>query len=202
MLKIGLTGGIGSGKSTVGEVFRALGIPVYIADDAARKLMQENDVLITKITGLLGQEAYAGGSLNRSYIAGIVFKDKGKLEALNALVHPFVNEDFITWAEAQDHAPYLMKEAAILFESGAAKQMDFTVFVSASMETRIGRVMNRDGVTSDQVRSRIGNQMDDETKEKLADFVINNEIGSMILPQIVDLHNHFLKLAENHGKIC
>ena len=194
MLKVGLTGGIGSGKTLAGSVFRALGVPVYLADDEAKRLMQSQPELISSVRKLFGPRAYVDRKLNREYIGGIVFNDHDMLKQLNALVHPAVQADFEQWSKKNTDKPYVIEEAALLFEAGAAKQMDYTVFVRAGIETRIERVINRDHVSREHVLSRIRNQMDAAEKEKWADFVIINEIGSMILPQIVDLHQKLLNL--------
>ena len=194
MLRIGLTGGIGSGKTTVCNVFRELGVSVYDADNEAKRLMESDAGLIRLITNLLGPNAYHKERLNRKFIGEVVFSDKEKLEALNAIVHPAVQQDFDKWSMDKSNEPYVIEEAAILFESGGAASMDYTIFVKADIKTRIDRVVERDHVSDDQVRARIDSQMDDRKKEELSDFIINNEINSMILPQIVDLHNKFLKL--------
>jgi dephospho-CoA kinase len=194
MLKIGLTGGIGSGKTYISGVFRELGIPVYHADAEAKRIMENDPAVRRLIKSLLGPESYINGKLNREYIGQVVFSDKKKLEALNSIVHPAVQQDFNNWSQDHSEQPYIIKEAAILFEAGGAEEMDHTIFVKANIETRIARVVERDQVSELMVMDRIDKQMDDHEKEKLADFVINNEIGSMILPQIVDLHNKFLKI--------
>ena len=193
MLKIGLTGGIGSGKTYISGVFRELGIPVYNADAEAKRIMENDPAVGRLVQSLLGQESYIEGKLNRKYVSQVVFSDKKKLERLSSIVHPAVRQDFNKWALDHSDQPYVIKEAAILFEAGGAEEMDHIIFVKANTETRIARVVERDQVSEKMVRDRIGNQMDDIEKEKLADFIINNEIGSMILPQIVDLHNVFLK---------
>jgi dephospho-CoA kinase len=194
MLKIGLTGGIGSGKTYISGVFRELGIPVYHADAEAKRIMENDPAVRRLIKSLLGPDSYINGKLNREYIGQVVFSDKKKLEALNSIVHPAVQQDFNNWSQDHSEQPYIIKEAAILFEAGGAEEMDHTIFVKAKIETRIARVVERDQVSELMVMDRIDKQMDDHEKEKLADFVINNEIGSMILPQIVDLHNKFLKI--------
>lgn len=194
MLKIGLTGGIGSGKTLVSSVFKELGISVYNADTEAKRLMEADSGIIRRIKSLLGPQSYQNGKLNRKFISDVVFFDNVKLESLNAIVHPAVRQDFERWVVEKASEPYVIKEAAILFESGGVETLDYTIFVKADMNTRIGRVVERDHVTAGQVRSRMDHQMDDQEKERLADYIINNEIGSMILPQIVDLHNKFLKL--------
>lgn len=194
MLKIGLTGGIGSGKTLVSSVFSELGVPVYAADQAARRLMENEQAVMQAVQDLLGEQAYSEGRLNRDFVAGKVFNDGELLDRLNRIVHPAVRKDFDLWTRGHTTHPYVLEEAAILFESGGAAMMDYTIFVKAEEATRITRVMERDQVSEKQVRQRMEQQMDDREKEKLADFVIYNENDSMILPQIVDLHNKFLKL--------
>lgn len=194
MLKVGLTGGIGSGKTLVSSVFKELGISVYNADTEAKRLMETDPDITRLINSFLGPKSYQKGKLNRKFISDVVFSDKVKLETLNSIVHPAVRQDFEKWVLDKANEPYVLKEAAILFESGGAETVDYTIFVKADMNTRIKRVVERDHVSAEQVRRRMNHQMDDQEKEKLADFIINNEIGSMILPQIVDLHNKFFKL--------
>ncbi|MDF1571324.1 MAG: dephospho-CoA kinase [Bacteroidales bacterium] len=194
MLKIGLTGGIGSGKTLVGSVFQELGVPVYEADKEARRLMESDATVIAGVKGLFGEAAYAGGTLNRSYLADKVFGDDDLLTRLNDIVHPAVRKDFDRWTRRHATHAYVMEEAAILFESGGAAAMDFTVFVKAEASVRINRVMERDQVTEAEVRKRMERQMNDQQKELLSDFVIYNDNDRMILPQIVDLHNKFSKL--------
>ncbi len=194
MLRIGLTGGIGSGKTYISGIFRELGTPVYNADSEARRIMDTDPEVRRLVQNLLGSEAYNGEGLNSKYVAHVVFSDKEKLQRLNSIVHPVVRQDFNKWTLEYTNQPYVIMEAAILFESGGDRELDHIVFVKANIETRIGRVIERDNVSGEMVRARVVNQMDDAEKEKRADFVIINEIGSMILPQIVDLHNSFSKV--------
>jgi len=194
MIKIGLTGGIGSGKTTVCRVFRAMDVPVYEADKEARRLMESDEQIIHSIGTAFGSRAYLEGKLNRAYISELVFKDKALLSKLNAIVHPVVHQDFHTWSLNFSTEAYLIEEAAILFESGGAKKMDYTIFVQSNVQTRIERVMARDNTREEEVKERMNSQMNDIEKQNMADFIIFNEIGSMILPQIVDLHNRFLEL--------
>ncbi|MCF8226651.1 MAG: dephospho-CoA kinase [Bacteroidales bacterium] len=194
MLKIGLTGGIGSGKTYVSNVFRGLGIPVFEADKKARELMENLPELKESIKGLFGDRAYTNGNLNRKYISSLVFNDSSLLDHLNAIVHPVVKDHFIKWSvKYQDDCPYVIEEAALLFESGSAKLMHYNIFVKASLPCRIRRVMERDHVSRDEVLARIKRQMNDNEKEKLSDFIIYNDNEQMIVRQIVDLHNTFLK---------
>ncbi len=150
--------------------------------------MESNKKIIRAVTDLFGDEAYLEGILNRKYIGGVVFKDRIMLTQLNNIVHPVVHEDFCNWSLKFKSKPYVIEEAAVLFESGAAKKMDYTIFVKANVKVRVQRVMLRDELSDDDVRARIENQLDDNEKQKLADFTICNENNSMILPQIVDLH--------------
>ncbi|WP_282090324.1 dephospho-CoA kinase [Aquimarina algiphila] len=170
---VGLTGGIGSGKSTVAKMFEKLGIPIYISDDEAKKLMNEDDDVKKKIIALLGENSYVDEMLNRGYIANIVFNDPLKLEKLNAIVHPAVAKHFDSWKSLQDSV-YVIKEAAILFENGGHTQCDYTILVSVPSEIRIQRVLKRDNITKEQVLSRMNNQWEDAKKIPLADFVIYN----------------------------
>ena len=189
---MGVTGGIGSGKTLVCSVFEKIGIPVYDADSRARTLMNEESGLVAEIRDLLGPEAYHEGSLNREYVAGRVFRDPDLLDRLNGIVHPAVRDDYLRWVEDQPGEPYVIEEAAILFESGAHRFMDLTVLVYAPENLRIRRVMERDGVREEEVRMRMRRQMDENKKRKLADEMINNDGTEMLLPQIIRLHQHIL----------
>lgn len=189
MLKVGITGGIGSGKTTVCKIFEALGIPVYYADDRAKSLMQTVPELITAIKNLFGSEAYdPDGSLNRQYIASIAFNDPDKLQKLNRLVHPVVLKDGLSWHFSQSNVPYTIKEAALLIESGSYRQLDKLIVVTAPVEIRIRRVMVRDKVSENAVLERIHHQMPEEEKTKLADFVIVNDGTRSIVRQVWQIH--------------
>lgn len=192
MLKIGLTGGIGSGKSYISKIFKTLDVPVYDSDMGAKRLMVESVALKKGIIALFGDEAYNGAELNRRYISDRVFTDKKLLSDLNAIVHPAVHKDFLTWSSSQKEKPYVIKEAAILFETGGYKLLDKNILVVADEQIRVKRVVERDSVSEKSVRDRINNQMSDEEKIKYADFVIYNNNDSMILQQIVDLHHQIL----------
>lgn len=194
MLKIGLTGGMGSGKTTVSKIFSVLGIPVFYADEAAKAIMNENAALKEGIINLFGKEAYTNNILNRKYISGIVFKDKFKLEQLNALVHPITIAAADEWANAQSSA-YIIKEAALMFESPAAANLDYVIGVYAPQHLRLQRVMNRDNVSREAVLARMNNQLDETIKMKLCDFVIVNDEQTAVLPQVLDLHKKFLEMA-------
>ena len=170
---IGITGGIGSGKSKVAGYFSELGIPCYTADDRAKYLMNTDAALKESIVHHFGSECYMDNTLNRSYIADIIFKDKTALAKLNALVHPVVGQDFLNWVEKQN-TPYVIKEAAILFESGGAKSCDSIILVTAPKKIRIERVLARDNTTVEAIKDRMSKQWSDSQKTPLADYHIEN----------------------------
>jgi len=195
MRKVGITGGIGSGKTTVCRVFEWLGIPVYYADDRAKWLMTHDPALRENITALLGKTAYLDdGSLNRAHIAAIVFQDAEKLEQLNHLVHPAIHRDGALWHEAQN-APYTLREAALLYESGGFRLMEQMIVVSAPEELRIRRVMARDQLERAAVEARVAKQWPEERKVALADFVIYNDGQTPLLPQILEVHRSLLSFS-------
>lgn len=196
MLKIGITGNIGGGKTTVSKVFEVLGIPVFYADDAAKNVMTTDAELISGLKTTFGEEAYFDdGALNRKYIAGIVFNDEIQLAKLNAMVHPAVFRAFDTWVAQATGAPYVMKEAALLFESSSYKMCDKTIMVTAPLELRIKRVMQRDGFTREEILSRNARQLSEEKKIELADFVIRNDDTELVIPQVLKLHEEFLSIS-------
>jgi dephospho-CoA kinase len=198
MLRIGLTGGIGSGKTTVAKIFLALGIPVYFADDAAKRLMSADAELKKLIIQHFGEAAYQQGQPNRKFLAGIVFNDPKKLELLNSLVHPATIQDAERWIQQQT-SPYIIKEAALLFESGADKHLDHIIGVYAPEDLRIKRVMERDGLSSEEIRKRIRRQMNEDEKMKRCDIIIHNNETEPVLPQVLKLHEKFMKAdAVNH----
>lgn len=194
MMRVGLTGGIGSGKSTVAGYFRDLGIPVYDSDTRARQLMEGQPSLRKDIEALLGPGAYLDGRLNRPYIAERVFGNPTLLAALNALVHPVVRRDFQQWSQ-QQHAPYVLQEAAVLFENGGYRQLDRTILVTAPETTRLRRVMKRDQASREAVQARMKNQWDDLKKIPLADFVIENSRREKARSQAREIHRKLLKLC-------
>ncbi|WP_127020814.1 dephospho-CoA kinase [Flagellimonas beolgyonensis] len=173
MMLVGLTGGIGSGKSTVAQIFRDLGVPVYDSDKEAKSLMVNSPELKSAIIDLLGDNAYTGKTLNRSYIAELVFKDVRLLQKLNKIVHPAVRQHFLKWANEQS-APYVIQETALIFENGVQDNYSATILVTAPLEMRLKRVMERDGVGKQVVLERMKNQMDDNQKIDLAQFCIEN----------------------------
>jgi dephospho-CoA kinase len=189
MLKIGITGGIGSGKTTVCKIFETLGIPVYYADDRAKMLMLQDKHLIEGIKSLFGDQAYlADGALNRQHIAKIAFNDSSKLEQLNALVHPAVFKDGNKWADMQKNVPYTLKEAALIFEGGGHQFLDKVITVFAPKAVRIERVLKRDNTTRAEIEARIEKQMPDEEKVKMADFVIYNDGEQSLVEQVLAIH--------------
>ena len=194
MLKIGLTGGMGSGKTIVSRIFSVLGVPVFYADDAAKTVMNEDAELKQKIMSLFGADAYMEDQLNRKYISSIVFNDPFKLEQLNALVHPVTIAAADKWMQQQT-APYVIKEAALMFEAGAAAHLDYVIGVFAPQSMRIQRAMQRDGITREEALARINNQVDDNIKMKLCDFVIVNDEQQSVLSQVLNLHEKFLAMA-------
>jgi len=196
MLRVGLTGGIGSGKSTVATIFEVLGIPVSFADLEAKRVMNEDPVLKTQITAQFGPDAYAGGTLNRPWLAAQVFTDPAKLEILNSLVHPATIREGERWMRSvSGQAPYAIREAALIFETRSAGHLDFIIGVYAPSTLRIHRTMQRDHSTREAVLQRMHNQIDEEIKMRLCDAVIQNDGGQAILPQVLALHERLLTLA-------
>jgi len=196
MLKIGLTGNIGSGKTTVSKIFEVLGIPVFYADDAAKSVMVNDKLLISEIKATFGDEAYFDdGTLNRKYIASIVFNNDAQLAKLNSIVHPATFRAFDAWVKNITDAPYVLKEAALLFESDSYKMCDYNIMVQAPLEMRIQRVMQRDSLSRAEIESRNAHQFTEEKKTQLADFIISNDDTELVIPQVLKLHNHLLSLA-------
>ena len=195
MLKIGITGGIGTGKSTICEIFALLGIPVYNADKAAKRLMATNEGLKKQLIATFGTAAFTStGDLDTTYLANKVFTDEKALKQLNALVHPSVLADFEQWC-SQQHAPYVLKEAALLIESGSYKQCDYTILVESPLARRIQRLQSRDNSSEAQIRARIANQLPEEEKAKVANYLLLNDEKHLLIPQILALHMQFLKAS-------
>lgn len=194
-LRVGITGGIGSGKTTVCRIFESLGIPVYYADDWAKWLINNDKNLKKGIVEILGARAYTPeGAYNRPFVAKIVFENKDKLAALNALVHPAVECHSRDWHDEQAALgmPYTLKEAALMIESGSDQFLDFLIVVTAPEPLRVQRVMQRDGVSVEQVRARMANQIPEIEKVKLADFVVVNDGEQMLIPQVWQIHHSIL----------
>lgn len=187
MKVVGLTGGIGSGKTTVAKMFEKLGVPIYIADDEAKGLMNRSKIIKRKLIELFGEQAYTKNVLNREFIASRIFEDKALLASMNAIVHPKVGQHFKRWIKKQN-APYIIKEAAIIFEIGKEKDYDSIIVVTADQSDRISRILDREGMTKTKALSIIKNQLSDEEKIKRADFVIvNNDLNDTYL-QVVKIH--------------
>ena len=188
MLKIGLTGSIGSGKSTIARFFEVLGVPVYIADIEAKKILNEPDVIL-EVVALAGESVLsADGQVDRKVLAGKVFTDPKMLQKLNGIIHPRVRAHFKVWLEAHSDHDYIIQEAAILFESGAYKNFDKIVVVAAPLEERIARVMLRDGLKREDVMVRVENQLPQDEKIKMADFVIHNSDRDQAMHQALEIH--------------
>lgn len=192
MIIVGLTGGIGSGKTTVAKAFNTLGIPVYIADEEAKKLMRRSKVIKRKLIQLFGDKAYVNGELNRTFIAGIIFNDKTYLGKMNAIIHPRVAKHFEKWALKQD-AAYLIKEVAILFENGGHKDCDFVITVKAPKSIRIERLLKRDNTTKEKIEAIMKNQWTDSEKVKLSNFVIDNITLQKTQEQVLKIHNEIIE---------
>ena len=192
---VGLTGGIGSGKSTVAKMFKKLGVPVYNSDKKAKKLMKSSKKLRAAIKALLGDDAYDGKKLNKAYIAGKIFQDKSLLNKLNGIVHPLIREDFISWAKKQE-APYVIQEAAIIFENGLHEFYDKIILVTAPEKVRLKRVLERNGGASKaDILARMGNQWQDARKIELSDHVIDNLILEDTILKVKEVH----RLLLNHS---
>lgn len=201
LLRVGLTGGIGSGKSTVAHIFEVLGVPVYYADEAAKRLYDEDETLKKAVIAAFGEATYRDDKLDRAHLAGIVFGDPEKLARLNAIVHPATIADAERWM-ARQTTPYAVKEAALIFESSAAAGLDKVIGVTAPEAMRVRRVMERDGVTEEEVRKRMRNQMDEEEKMRLCDYVIFNDESRLLIPQVLSIHDALSLLAQKslaHG---
>ena len=198
MLKVGITGGIGSGKSTITSLFHDLGVPIYNSDERAKWLLSNDVDLMDQIKILFGQESYSNNKLNRAHIANIVFQDNDMLKQLNAIVHPLVKIDFENWLLLQKKEPLVIKEAAILIESGAYKELDVLIVVLADKKTRITRVINRDNVSKEDVEKRIETQISDSERLKFANFSVdNNKDQSNLKMQVGELYKQLLSYPKN-----
>jgi len=192
MLKIGITGGIGAGKSTVAGIFKVLGVPVFDADATAKNILNTNPVLRDQIAATFGSESYKNGLLDKKYLATLVFNNPDELAKLNALVHPATIAAADKWASRFLDRPYIIKEAALLFEAGTNVGLDYIIGVTAPVELRIKRVMDRDQVSREEVLSRMQHQLDDTEKMKRCNFVIDNSDASLVIPQVLALHAKFI----------
>ncbi|WP_242205023.1 dephospho-CoA kinase [Aestuariivivens insulae] len=192
MTIVGLTGGIGSGKTTVANAFKALGIPIYIADEEAKKLMNKSKVIQRKLTELFGEEAFKNGVLNRPYIADVIFNNKSYLAQMNAIVHPRVARHFEKWVLKQT-APYVIKEVAVLFENGGYKACDLVITVTAPKDVRVARLLSRDEMTKARIEAIMNNQWDDKDRVALSNFVIENIDLEKTRAQVLKIHHKILK---------
>ena len=194
MLRVGLTGGIGSGKTTVARIFESLGIPVFYADEAAKRLMTEDPKLSEAIKEKFGPSAYLDGKLNRTFIAELIFSEPEKLAWLNQLIHPATINAANRWFEEQT-APYAIREAALLFESGADKGLDYVIGITAPELLRIERVIKRDGISSDAIKQRMANQLDEENRESRCNFILHNDNSMPLLTQVLELDKQLSTIA-------
>lgn len=196
MLKVGITGNIGSGKTTVSKIFELLGVPVFYADNEAKNVMVNDTELIAGVKETFGESSYfPDGTLNRKHIAAIVFNDDKQLAQLNSLVHPAVFRAFDNWLVQKKNAPYVLKEAAVLFESGSYRLCDRTVMVTAPLDLRMQRVKHRDNLTAEEALAREAKQYTEEKKITLADDLICNDEKTLVIPQVLALHQQYLSLA-------
>ncbi len=192
MTKIGITGGIGTGKTVVCKIFETFGIPVYYSDKRAKYLMENDPKIVRQIINNFGQVYTPQGKLDRKKLAQIIFNDKTKLNTINQIVHPAVKADFLVWSENQQ-APYVIKESALIFESKQTADLDYIITVWAPLELRIMRTMKRDNTSREKVIERINNQLDEQFKLYHSHFIIINDGQTPLLPQILNLHKFFLK---------
>lgn len=197
MLRIGLTGGIGSGKSTVARIFQSLGIPVYSADQEAKRLMRTDPVVIRSVQAHFGEDSYVQGVPDTRKLASIVFRDPAALEKLNQIIHPATIQDAKEWM-ARQQAPYVIKESALIFESGAGEGLDWIVGVYAPQALRIQRVMQRESVDREAVLARMSRQIDEEMKRRLCDRVLINDEQQPLLQQVLDLHQELLEVSKQN----
>lgn len=194
MINVGLTGGIGSGKTTVAKYFKKLGVPVYVADIEAKKLMATSKVIKKELIEAFGNSAYINGELNRPFLAQMVFNDKNKLALINSIIHPKVGKHYANWLQ-QQKAPYCIQENAIIFENNKADQYDYIITVTAPKKLRIKRVIDRDTSSKEEVLARINNQWNEAEKNKLADFVIENINLNDTKKQVRKVHQKLLEIA-------
>ncbi len=197
MIKVGITGGIGSGKTMVCRIFQELGIPVFYADDEAKKILDKDTDVKKELKRLFGEDIYTKTGINKTRLASIIFNDSATLKQVNEIIHPKVREYFNKWSQEHSDFPYIIEEAAILFESGAFKDMDINIIVSAPEELKIQRIMERDKIDRQSVVDRMKNQMGEREKMKMADLVIVNDGNQMIIPQILEIHKKLKRKSTN-----
>lgn len=197
MLRVGLTGGIGSGKSTVARIFEILQVPVYNADNAARQLMNEDPSVREAVINTFGEKSYSNNTLDKKFISELVFNDPAQLALLNAIVHPATLTHAKKWFDSQVGL-YAVKEAALLFEAGAEKELDYVIGVSSPLSLRIKRIQERDGLSAEDIELRMGKQMNEEEKLKRCDYVLYNDEKQLLLPQVLALHESLSNLSLNH----
>ncbi len=199
MIKVGLTGGIGSGKSLISSIFKILGIYIYDTDTAAKQMYYTNADLKQKMINYFGKEVYfESGKLNKEFLSKQIFKDKTKLALINSWVHPLVKSDFENQLKLQSNLPYIIKESAILIESGAYKNVDKIIVVTAPQAIRIERVCKRDNTSATEVEKRINNQLSDEERLPYADYVITNDDKNLLIPQVLNIHNQLINKDLNN----
>jgi len=195
MIRVGLTGGIGSGKTYVANIFLHLGIPVYNSDEHTKQLYATNQELKRLLTGKFGHQVYlSNGNINKDYLRKMVFSDSETREQINRIVHPFVMADFNQWCSNQKAVSYIIKESALLFETGLFRSLDKTILVKSPNELKIKRLSERDGFSVDEIKKRMAVQLTDAEKEKMADFVIINDEKKLLLPQVLTIHKQLLNI--------
>ena len=195
MLNVGLTGGIGSGKTIASKIFEILGIPVYQADEAAKSLMESNPILKNQLIVHFSENAFVDGKLNRKYIADIIFNDKEKLHLINSLVHPYTIQDGIEWMKKQT-TPYAIKEAALIFESGTQSNFDYIIGISSPQSMRLNRTIKRDNTIRELILEKMEHQLDEQVKMKLCDFVLQNDEETLLTPQVIAVHEKLIALSK------
>lgn len=196
MLRVGLTGGMGSGKTTVARIFQTLGVPVYFADEEAKKLMRKDEIIRKAVIEAFGEESYEGTEPNRSFLVSHVLNNEEQIKKLNAIVHPVTISDAQRWMEKQ-RTPYALKEAAIIFETGSEAYLDYVIGVTAPEEIRIQRIMKRDDRSREEVLQFMSRQMDEKEKMDKCDFVIFNDGKQMLIPQVLQVHKKLSALAQS-----
>ncbi|MBS1763195.1 MAG: dephospho-CoA kinase [Bacteroidetes bacterium] len=196
MLKVGLTGGMGSGKSTVAKIFQILGVPVYFADIEAKRIINTDPKIQKEITSYFGEKSFVGGKLNKQYISANIFSDRARINHLNSIIHPATIRDANDWMAKQTF-PYAIKEAALIFEAGSEVYLDNVIGVSSPLPLRLKRIQSRDNLAVDEILLRMSNQMDEDLKMQQCDFVIYNDEENMLIPQVLELHSKLLQLSSS-----